>query len=83
MVPSNPSLRDFTVPFIRKENQQPGPSGEKKKQWTLESFDIGKQLGKGKFGNVYLAREKSTKFIVALKVLFKTQLNKVSHKCGF
>jgi len=61
-----------------RENQQPGPSGEKKKQWTLECFDIGKQLGKGKFGNVYLAREKSTKFIVALKVLFKTQLNKAN-----
>jgi len=38
-------------------------------------------LGKGKFGNVYLAREKKSKFIVALKVLFKSQLQKaqVSH----
>jgi len=64
-----------------RENQQPESSTggtEKKKQWTLECFDIGKQLGKGKFGNVYLAREKSTKFIVALKVLFKTQLNKAN-----
>lgn len=60
-------------------NRETQPSGdEKKKQWTLECFDIGKQLGKGKFGNVYLAREKSTKFIVALKVLFKTQLNKAN-----
>ena len=32
----------------------------------------------GKFGNVYLAREKRTKFVVALKVLFKSQLQKAS-----
>ena len=30
----------------------------------------------GKFGNVYLAREKASKYIVALKVLFKSQLQK-------
>ena len=46
------------------------------KKWTLKDFDIGRPLGKGKFGNVYLAREKTTKFIVALKVLFKSQLQK-------
>ncbi|GAB1287264.1 Aurora kinase A [Apodemus speciosus] len=48
----------------------------KKRQWTLEDFDIGRPLGKGKFGNVYLAREKQSKFILALKVLFKVQLEK-------
>jgi aurora kinase A len=44
--------------------------------WSLNDFDIGKPLGKGKFGSVYLAREKKSKFIVALKVLFKSQLVK-------
>uniref|UniRef100_A0A8C5QTJ2 non-specific serine/threonine protein kinase n=1 Tax=Leptobrachium leishanense TaxID=445787 RepID=A0A8C5QTJ2_9ANUR len=48
----------------------------KKKQWCLEDFEIGRPLGKGKFGNVYLAREKQTKFILALKVLFKSHLEK-------
>eukprot|EP00877_Chromochloris_zofingiensis_P008176 jgi/Chrzof1/3611/Cz13g02090.t1 len=43
--------------------------------WQLEDFDIGRPLGRGKFGNVYLAREKKSKFIVALKVLFKSQLS--------
>ena len=33
-------------------------------------------LLQGKFGNVYLAREKASKYIVALKVLFKSQLQK-------
>ncbi|PNH03172.1 Aurora kinase A [Tetrabaena socialis] len=45
-----------------------------KRRWCIDDFDIGKPLGKGKFGNVYLAREKQSKFIVALKVLFKSQL---------
>ena len=44
------------------------------KEWTLASFEIGKRLGRGKFGNVYLAREKASKTVVALKVLFRTQL---------
>ena len=35
-------------------------------------------IPKGKFGNVYLAREKRSKYIVALKVLFKSQLQKAS-----
>jgi len=30
----------------------------------------------GKFGNVYLAREKTSKFVVALKVLYKKELQK-------
>lgn len=46
------------------------------KSWELSDFDIGKPLGRGKFGNVYLAREKKSHYIVALKVLFKSQLAK-------
>nr|AGD93127.1 aurora kinase A [Danio rerio] len=53
-----------------------GSSKSSKKAWTLENFDIGRALGKGKFGSVYLAREQQTKFILALKVLFKKQLEK-------
>ena len=39
-----------------------------KRCWQLSDFDIGKPLGRGKFGNVYLAREKRTNYVVALKV---------------
>lgn len=38
------------------------------KKWTLQDFDIGRPLGRGKFGSVYLAREKKSKFVVAIKV---------------
>jgi serine/threonine protein kinase len=48
---------------------------QQEKQWKMTDFDIGKPLGKGKFGNVYLAREKQSKYVVALKVLFKKQLH--------
>jgi serine/threonine protein kinase len=35
----------------------------------LNNFEIGRPLGRGKFGHVYLAREKESKFLVALKVI--------------
>ncbi len=40
------------------------------KRWRLRDFEIGKPLGRGKFGDVYLARERKSKFIVAIKVRF-------------
>ncbi|XP_077326728.1 aurora kinase B [Lithobates pipiens] len=49
---------------------------ESQKKFCLSDFQIGRPLGKGKFGNVYLARHKETKYILALKVLFKSQLEK-------
>ncbi|XP_060635923.2 aurora kinase B [Anolis sagrei] len=49
---------------------------ETQREFTINDFEIGRPLGKGKFGNVYLARLKETKFIVALKVLFKSHIEK-------
>ncbi|XP_044503769.1 serine/threonine-protein kinase Aurora-3-like isoform X1 [Mangifera indica] len=46
------------------------------RQWSLQDFEIGKPLGKGKFGRVYLAREFKSKYIVALKIIFKEQIEK-------
>ncbi|KAM4678377.1 aurora kinase B [Discoglossus pictus] len=59
-------------------SQSIAPPETIKKKFQINDFDIGRPLGKGKFGNVYLARERQTKFIVALKVLFKSQLEKES-----
>ena len=44
--------------------------------WSITDFEIGCPLGRGKFGRVYLAREKSTKFMIALKLLYKSELVK-------
>lgn len=46
----------------------------KHRPWIVDDFTLGKPIGKGKFGNVYLGREKKTKVNVALKVLFKTPM---------
>jgi aurora kinase len=49
--------------------QQPVP-----KEFHLGMFEIGRPLGKGKFGRVYLARERETGFVCALKVLHKNEI---------
>uniref|UniRef100_A0A8B9IZG7 non-specific serine/threonine protein kinase n=2 Tax=Amazona TaxID=12929 RepID=A0A8B9IZG7_9PSIT len=78
-VPSKNNEKPQQTPAPAKSSEaestsKPKKEETKKKQWSLENFEIGRPLGKGKFGNVYLAREKQSKFILALKVLFKTQL---------
>lgn len=70
-VDHNPSSSTSSAAF-----QKEVEAAQKGKQWTLDDFEIGKPLGRGKFGSVYLAREKRTKYIVALKVLQKSQLLK-------
>ncbi|GLT57209.1 hypothetical protein SLA2020_301970 [Shorea laevis] len=69
-------------PQQQQEKASSEVSTAEKKRWTLNDFDIGKPLGRGKFGHVYLAREKRSNHIVALKVLFKSQLqqSQVEHQ---
>ncbi|KAI8342019.1 kinase-like domain-containing protein [Chlamydoabsidia padenii] len=47
------------------------------KHWTIKDFEIGRELGHGNFGHVYLAREKQSGYIVALKVLYKAEIKKM------
>lgn len=44
------------------------------RQWQLRDFKLEKKLGSGRFGQVYKAHEKLTKYTVALKVLTKSEL---------
>jgi serine/threonine protein kinase len=50
--------------------------------FSLGDIDVGRRLGSGKFGAVYVARERRTGAIFALKVLDKMQLikHKVEHQ---
>jgi serine/threonine protein kinase len=48
------------------------------KHWTIDDFEIGRKLGQGKFGHVYLAREKQSGYIIALKVLYKEEINSMA-----
>ncbi|CAG8983556.1 hypothetical protein HYALB_00009876 [Hymenoscyphus albidus] len=52
------------------------PSSATPKQFHLGMFEIGRPLGKGKFGRVYLARERRSGFVCALKVLYKNEIRK-------
>eukprot|EP00644_Phytophthora_capsici_P004308 jgi/Phyca11/110074/e_gw1.17.344.1 len=45
-------------------------------KFTMSDFAVTKNLGQGKFGNVYLAREKCSNVTVAIKVLFKSPLTR-------
>jgi len=44
------------------------------KAWKIGDFDVGKALGKGRFGHVYCARETKSGYVVALKIMFKNQI---------
>ncbi|MCQ2819401.1 MAG: aurora family serine/threonine-protein kinase [archaeon] len=44
--------------------------------WCLADFEIGKKIGTGKYGRVYLARTKVSHYIVALKVIQKSEILK-------
>lgn len=86
-----PDPKSLTVVKSSGDNQQKNltdknhparSTNDMAKRWVLTDFEIGKPLGKGKFGNVYLAREKKSKFVIAMKVLFKSQIEegKVQHQ---
>ncbi|KAF7799406.1 hypothetical protein EIP86_010639 [Pleurotus ostreatoroseus] len=45
------------------------------REWHLFDFDIGRPLGKGKFGRVYMVRTKTEPhYILALKCLYKSEI---------
>lgn len=44
--------------------------------WSLDDFDVGKRMGRGKFGRVYAAKIKNTDYVVALKTLSKYEVAK-------
>ncbi|WFD30686.1 non-specific serine/threonine protein kinase [Malassezia sp. CBS 17886] len=69
------------------DSSMDGLSHQPTRAWSMSEFEIGRPLGKGKFGRVYLARTKSVTsarlgnqgYVVALKCVYKKELveNKV------
>ncbi|KAJ3399806.1 spindle assembly checkpoint kinase [Chytriomyces hyalinus] len=69
-----PPISNPAAPPQTTEQQTTNNSKETERRWSLDDFDVGRALGKGKFGRVYLAREKKSGYVVALKILFKAEL---------
>ncbi|VFQ78787.1 unnamed protein product [Cuscuta campestris] len=65
-----------TQSYRQRPPNQPPPPTTPRKKWSIDDFEIRKPLGRGKFGRVYLVREVQSKVIVALKVIFKEQIEK-------
>ncbi|GMF64983.1 unnamed protein product [Phytophthora lilii] len=69
--PASAEMMDYEDQHQEQEQEQ---EKQPPKAWSLDDFEIGRELGTGKFGQVYLAREKNSRMVVALKVLVKEQL---------
>ncbi len=80
--PSSPTYKGTSISSGRSSDEStlqrlsnpPISDKPQPKKFHLGMFEIGKPLGKGKFGRVYLAKERSTGFVCALKVLHKSEL---------
>ncbi|CAO3638098.1 unnamed protein product [Mucor fragilis] len=55
-------------------SHQSRPSFSQRSNWTINDFAVGHNLGMGRFGSVYLAKEKRSGQLVALKILKKQEL---------
>jgi len=73
-VPDN--LKGQVMGIITKMEEHILKRNGKPYNWTIGDFEIGAPMGRGKFGRVYLAREKTSHAVVALKMLFKSELIK-------
>jgi len=70
--PYNPQITDLDFDPSKLSLEDP-----RETDWdlySLKDFEIGKPLGEGKFGHVYLARKANNKIIVALKVIHEEQI---------
>ena len=71
---STPVLRSSDELVLQRLSNPPLYEQPQPKKFHLGMFEIGKPLGKGKFGRVYLAKERTSGFVCALKVLHKSEL---------
>jgi len=80
-VAENTSSRVKFADSVNLPNQQNGVgdmgnSSNIARPFVFEDFALGRLLGEGLFGNVYIARTKKEMKVVALKVLYKKRLEK-------
>jgi aurora kinase B len=78
LVPSGcpPEYRDYIEDLSKRMIERAASRVGTPKKWSIGDFEIGCPLGRGKFGRVYLARDKEFHIMVAIKVLYKSELMK-------
>ncbi|RGB43841.1 kinase-like domain-containing protein [Rhizophagus diaphanus] len=57
-----------------KHDQKSNSQRKEPREWCLNDFEMGIPLGEGRFGRVYMAKEKTSKKIVAIKILSKQEV---------
>lgn len=67
---------------MSKKSTDSDASGSEK-QWSLADFEIGRPLGKGKFGRVYLAREAKVFECPSIILNFPLELVNISINLSF
>lgn len=65
--------------FLQNKIKKRGKSykGLDLKKFSIDDFEFGSKLGKGKYGDVYIARELKTNLIVGIKVLNKDKIREL------
>ena len=62
---------DSGISGAKSETGENKENANSKQSWKLDDFQMGKALGKGRFGNVYLAKEKKSGYIVGKCARFR------------
>jgi len=70
----NSHVQDFFAPLLCEKDDNRISLGPTERRMKPRDFDILGVIGKGSFGSVYLARQKKTKKIFAMKVLGKEHI---------
>lgn len=71
MMSQDENSKGSTVSYTQTQNSQVSANLKvfNPDEWSLSQFEVGRPLGKGRFGRVYLVREKEHKFICVLKTI--------------
>ena len=51
-----------------------------RKQWFLADFQIGSLLGRGRFGSVFVVKDKETENVFAMKMIVKATVEEMNMK---
>lgn len=67
-------VRDVYTRLSMNANASAAQERRPAKSWCFDDFEIGRSIGRGKFGRVYCVRERATGFVCAMKVMSKSEI---------